>query len=61
MYTHEIAETKVAQVIHFARHNQHPLQCTMERRTNGCADADVVRATWRISAASSALANARQH
>ena len=31
VYTHEIAETKVAQVIDFARHNQHPLQCTMEK------------------------------
>ena len=31
VYTHEIAETKVAQVIDFARHNQHPLRCTMEK------------------------------
>ena len=31
VYTYEIAETKVAQVIEFARQNQHPLQCTMER------------------------------
>lgn len=31
VYTFEIAETKVAQVIEFARQNQHPLQCTMEK------------------------------
>ncbi|MFP4361588.1 MAG: ATP-dependent Clp protease adapter ClpS [Alphaproteobacteria bacterium] len=31
VYTYEIAETKVAQVIEFARHHQHPLQCTMEK------------------------------
>jgi ATP-dependent Clp protease adaptor protein ClpS len=31
VYTYEVAETKVAQVIEFARHNQHPLQCTMEK------------------------------
>jgi ATP-dependent Clp protease adaptor protein ClpS len=31
VYTFEIAETKVAQVIEFARQSQHPLQCTMER------------------------------
>src|SRR6056297_2492841 len=28
VYTYEIAETKVAQVIEFARQHQHPLQCT---------------------------------
>jgi ATP-dependent Clp protease adaptor protein ClpS len=26
-----VAETKVSQVIDFARQNQHPLQCTMEK------------------------------
>jgi ATP-dependent Clp protease adaptor protein ClpS len=26
-----VAETKVAQVIEFARQHQHPLQCTMEK------------------------------
>jgi ATP-dependent Clp protease adaptor protein ClpS len=26
-----VAETKVAQVIEFARRHQHPLQCTMEK------------------------------
>jgi ATP-dependent Clp protease adaptor protein ClpS len=31
VYTFEVAETKVAQVIEFARQNQHPLQCTMEK------------------------------
>lgn len=31
LYTYEVAETKVAQVMDFARQNQHPLQCTMER------------------------------
>ena len=31
VYTYEIAETKVTQVMDFARQNQHPLQCTMEK------------------------------
>ena len=31
VYSHEIAETKVAQVMDFARRHQHPLQCTMEK------------------------------
>ena len=31
VYTFEVAETKVAQVIEFARQNQHPLQCTLEK------------------------------
>jgi ATP-dependent Clp protease adaptor protein ClpS len=31
VYTYEVAETKVAQVIEFARRHQHPLQCTMEK------------------------------
>ena len=30
VFTYEVAETKVAQVIDTARRNQHPLQCTME-------------------------------
>ena len=31
VYTFEIAETKVTQVMDFARKHQHPLQCTMEK------------------------------
>jgi ATP-dependent Clp protease adaptor protein ClpS len=31
VFTYEVAETKVAQVIDSARRNQHPLQCTMEK------------------------------
>lgn len=31
IFTYEVAETKVASVIDFARRHQHPLQCTMER------------------------------
>jgi ATP-dependent Clp protease adaptor protein ClpS len=31
VYTREIAESKVAQVNEYARLNQHPLLCTMER------------------------------
>ncbi len=31
VYTYEVAETKVAQVIDYARRHQHPLQCTMEK------------------------------
>lgn len=30
VYTYEIAESKVRQVLEFAREYQHPLQCTME-------------------------------
>jgi ATP-dependent Clp protease adaptor protein ClpS len=30
VYTFEIAETKVAQVMAYARQHQHPLLCTME-------------------------------
>ncbi|MCB9965771.1 MAG: ATP-dependent Clp protease adapter ClpS [Rhodospirillales bacterium] len=30
IFTHEIAETKVAQVLDFARQNEQPLQCMME-------------------------------
>ncbi|MCB1495751.1 MAG: ATP-dependent Clp protease adapter ClpS [Bauldia sp.] len=32
IYTFEIAETKVTQVMDFARKNQHPLQCVMEKK-----------------------------
>ncbi|MDO1558462.1 ATP-dependent Clp protease adapter ClpS [Brevundimonas sp. 2R-24] len=31
VYTYEVAETKVAQVMELARRHQHPLQCTMEK------------------------------
>jgi len=31
VFSYEVAETKVAQVMDFARRNQHPLQCTMEK------------------------------
>ncbi len=31
VYTHEVAETKVTQVMDFARKHQHPLQCVMEK------------------------------
>jgi ATP-dependent Clp protease adaptor protein ClpS len=31
VFTYEVAETKVSQVIDFARENQHPLQCTLEK------------------------------
>ena len=31
IYTYEVAETKVTQVMDFARQHQHPLQCTMEK------------------------------
>ncbi len=31
VFTYEVAETKVAQVMEFARSQEQPLQCTMER------------------------------
>ncbi|NMD08364.1 MAG: ATP-dependent Clp protease adapter ClpS [Phyllobacteriaceae bacterium] len=31
VYTFEVAETKVTQVMDFAKQNGHPLQCTMEK------------------------------
>ena len=31
VYTHQVAEAKVAQVTEFSRKHKHPLQCTMER------------------------------
>ncbi len=31
IFTYEVAETKVNQVVDFARKHQHPLQCTMEK------------------------------
>jgi ATP-dependent Clp protease adaptor protein ClpS len=32
VYTYEVAETKVTQVMDFARSIQHPLQCVMEKK-----------------------------
>ena len=32
IYTYEVAETKVTQVMDFAQKNQHPLQCVMEKK-----------------------------
>lgn len=31
IFTYEVAETKVNQVLDFARKHQHPLQCTLEK------------------------------
>ena len=31
VFTYEVAETKVTQVMDFARQHQHPLQCTLEK------------------------------
>ncbi|WP_407638252.1 ATP-dependent Clp protease adapter ClpS [Aureimonas frigidaquae] len=31
VFTYEVAETKVTQVMDFARQHQHPLQCVMEK------------------------------
>ena len=31
VFSHEVAETKVTQVMQLARDHQHPLQCTMEK------------------------------
>jgi ATP-dependent Clp protease adaptor protein ClpS len=31
IFSHEVAETKVSQVMDFSRRHQHPLQCTMEK------------------------------
>jgi ATP-dependent Clp protease adaptor protein ClpS len=32
VFTYEVAETKVTQVMDFARRHQHPLQCVMEKK-----------------------------
>lgn len=32
VFTYEVAETKVTQVMDFSRQNQHPLQCVMEKK-----------------------------
>ncbi len=31
IFTYEVAETKVTHVVDYARKNQHPLQCTLEK------------------------------
>jgi ATP-dependent Clp protease adaptor protein ClpS len=31
VFTYEVAETKVTQVMDFAKRHQHPLQCTLEK------------------------------
>ncbi len=31
IFSYEVAETKVTQVMDYARQNQHPLQCTLEK------------------------------
>lgn len=31
VFPHEVAETKVTQVMDYSRRHQHPLQCTMEK------------------------------
>ena len=31
VYSYEVAETKVTQAMDFARQNEHPLQCTLEK------------------------------
>ncbi len=33
VYTRDIAETKAAQVVQFARHNEMPLQCSVRRQS----------------------------
>ena len=32
VFTYEVAETKVTQVMDYARKHQHPLQCIMEKK-----------------------------
>ena len=32
IFTYEVAETKITQVMDFARKHQHPLQCVMEKK-----------------------------
>ena len=31
VFTYEVAETKVSQVMNLAKQSEHPLQCTMEK------------------------------
>ena len=39
IFSYEVAETKVTQVTDFARENQHPLQCTLEKACRPSAQA----------------------
>lgn len=38
VFTYEVAETKVTQVMDLARQHQHPLQCTIEKDGSGGED-----------------------
>lgn len=38
VFTYEVAETKVTQVMDLARQHQHPLQCTIEKDDDGGED-----------------------
>lgn len=38
VFTYEVAETKVSQVMDLARQHQHPLQCTIEKDGDGEED-----------------------
>ena len=40
VFTYEVAETKVTQVMDFARKHQHPLQCVMEKKMKDEASAE---------------------
>ncbi len=40
VFTYEVAETKVGQVMDLARQHQHPLQCTIEKDGDGEDDDD---------------------
>src|ERR1700749_5090736 len=64
VFTFEVAETKVAQVIEFARRHQHPLQCTMEKEENRrCHNSRVVSnrpCTARSSSRATAITNTRR-
>src|SRR4029077_16823780 len=72
VYTYEVAETKVTQVMDFARKHQHPLQCVMEKKKsrttkkgkpNGCPPSPAVLssryiALWRLP--TSGITNTRR-
>ena len=53
VYTHEVAETKIGQVMDFARQHQQPLQCTMGKGLEpACRSPAVLTCTVRPSLAS---------